>query len=74
MEKNRHKRPTLEEVLKHPWFAGTEGYKARVSGAGKSATKFTDYAMDQGPNSPKIREEMEKVAKEQWEELELRIE
>lgn len=21
LEKNRHKRPTLEEVLNHPWFA-----------------------------------------------------
>lgn len=61
MEKNRHKRPNLEEVLNHPWFADFKDiHEMRVKGV-TSDSKFMAYTLTE-PNSPKIKEELEKYS------------
>ena len=41
LEKNRHKRPSLEEVLNHPWFADFKDIKAmRINADGGDSSKF----------------------------------
>lgn len=58
LEKNRHKRPNLEEVLNHPWFADFKDIHEMRQGAGEDS-KFKAYTLTE-PNSPKIKEEIEK--------------
>jgi hypothetical protein len=59
LEKSRHKRPTLEEVLNHPWFAEyAEIHKIRAAAADGEA-RFMAFTLTE-PNSPKIQEEMNK--------------
>ena len=65
LDKNRHKRPSLEEVLNHPWF---EEFKDihdlrlnfSTTGSGEG-TKFAAYTLCE-PNSPKLKEEIEKYS------------
>ena len=58
LEKNRHKRPSLEEVLNHTWFSDfKEIQELRKKVDGQS--QFQAYALLE-PNSPKIREELMK--------------
>jgi hypothetical protein len=41
LEKNRHKRPSLEDVLNHPWFADFKDIKAmRINADGGDSSKF----------------------------------
>jgi len=63
LEKNRHKRPTLEEVLNHPWFSEFKDIHAmRLSNANVKESRFAAYTLTE-PNSPKIREEIDKYSK-----------
>jgi hypothetical protein len=58
LEKNRHKRPSLEEVLNHPWFGEFKDiHNMRSLADGES--KFQAYTLTE-PNSPKIKEEIDK--------------
>ena len=60
LEKNRHKRPSLEEVLNHPWFGDFKDiHEMRQKADGEN--KFEAYSLTE-PNSPKIKEEIEKYA------------
>jgi hypothetical protein len=65
LEKNRAKRPSLEEVLNHPWFADSkEIHSMRINSANSptaNESKFSMYTQTE-PNSPKIKEEIEKYA------------
>jgi serine/threonine protein kinase len=64
LEKNRHKRPSLEEVLNHPWFSNYKDiHELRVNHATNNESKFSSYTLTE-PNSPKIKEEIEKYSKE----------
>ena len=59
LEKSRHKRPGLEDVLNHPWFAEfSEIHKIR-QGAADGEARFMAFTLTE-PNSPKIREECER--------------
>ena len=59
LEKSRHKRPGLEEVLNHPWFAEfSEIHKIR-QGVADGEARFMAFTLTE-PNSPKIREEVER--------------
>ena len=65
LDKNRHKRPNLEEALNHPWFSDFKDiHSMRVAsnntGAGDQS-KFAAYTLTE-PNSPKIKEEIEKYS------------
>jgi hypothetical protein len=62
LEKNRHKRPTLEEALNHPWFAEFKEIHAMRQGAKDGEARFMAYSLTE-PNSPKIREEIERYTK-----------
>ena len=58
LEKSRHKRPGLEEVLNHPWFAEfSEIHKIRQNADGEG--RFMAFTLTE-PNSPKIREEADR--------------
>ncbi len=59
LEKNRHKRPTLEEVLNHAWFGEFKDIHNMRGTTAEGDSKFQAYTMTE-PNSPKIKEEMEK--------------
>src|SRR5690606_19572254 len=62
LEKNRHKRPTLEEVLNHPWFSDFKDIHAlRLSSQMSTGDKFMAYTLTE-PNSPKIKEEIDKYS------------
>jgi hypothetical protein len=62
LEKNRHKRPTLEEVLDHPWFSDFKDiHELRKSTQTGTDNKFMAYTLTE-PNSPKIKEEIEKYS------------
>ena len=67
LEKNRHKRPTLEQVLQMEWF---EEFKeiGSIRKKGDEASKFKAYTLTD-PDSPKIQEEMDKVCKENSERM-----
>jgi hypothetical protein len=58
LEKNRHKRPSVEEVLNLPWFECFK--KINDRGGKEGATNFKAYALTT-PNSPKIQKEIEEV-------------
>ena len=58
LEKSRHKRPQLEEVLNHKWFAEfADIHKLRL-GAGEGEARFMAFTLTE-PNSPKIKEEFD---------------
>ena len=59
LEKNRHKRPTLEETLNHPWFSEFKDIHDMRQGAKDGESRFMAYTLTE-PNSPKIKEEIEK--------------
>jgi serine/threonine protein kinase len=62
LEKNRSKRPSLEEVLNHPWFSDFKDiHQIRLNTNNDS--KFKAYTLTE-PNSPKIKEEIEKYSQE----------
>ena len=62
LEKNRHKRPSLEEVLNHPWFSDYKDIHAlRMSSQTTAGDKFMAYTLTE-PNSPKIKEEIDKYS------------
>jgi calcium/calmodulin-dependent protein kinase I len=62
LEKNRHKRPSLEEVLNHPWFSDFKDiHELRVSNTTSGESRFMAYTLTE-PNSPKIKEEIEKYS------------
>ena len=63
LEKNRHKRPTLEEVLNHPWFSEFKDIHELRQGAKEGESRFMAYTLTE-PNSPKIKEEIEKYSKQ----------
>jgi len=65
LEKNRHKRPTLEEVLNHPWFMEFKDIQnMRVEvGDTTGENKFRAYTLTE-PNSPKIKEEIDKYSQQ----------
>ena len=65
LEKNRMKRPSLEECLNHPWFSDFKDiHQMRLnSNPVTNESKFSMYTLTE-PNSPKIREEIEKYAGE----------
>lgn len=59
LEKSRHKRPGLEEVLNHPWFAEfVEIHKIR-QGAAEGEARFMAFTLTE-PNSPKLQEDLDK--------------
>jgi hypothetical protein len=60
LEKNRHKRPSLEEVLNHPWFGEFKDIHTLRSTA-DGENKFQAYTLCE-PNSPKIKEEIDKYS------------
>jgi hypothetical protein len=68
LEKNRHKRPSLEKVLAMEWFADFKDASKARSDKG-TGSKFTAYAMT-SPDSPKIQQEIDELLKnnEQQEE------
>jgi hypothetical protein len=59
LDKNRHKRPTLEETLNHPWFQEFKDIHEMRQGAKEGEARFMAYTLTE-PNSPKIKEEIEK--------------
>ena len=56
LEKNRSKRPNLEEILKSTWFAEYRTVNGR-DGQVTDANKFKAYALT-SPDSPKIQQEI----------------
>lgn len=68
LEKNRTKRPSLEEALQHPWFADYKDIQAVRKGATKTANgldnKFEAFTIMQ-PNSPKMTEDLKAIQDEQ---------
>ena len=59
LEKSRHKRPVLEEVLNHPWFAEFEDIHNMRKGAAEGEARFMAFTLTE-PNSPKLKEEMDR--------------
>jgi calcium-dependent protein kinase len=62
LEKNRSKRPTLEEVLKDKWFADFKEIHDIRSKNDKAMSKFEQMTMTE-PKSPKIQAEKDRVIK-----------
>jgi hypothetical protein len=61
LEKSRHKRPQLEEVLNHNWFSEgefAEIHKLRAAAA-EGEARFMAFTLTE-PNSPKLKEEFQK--------------
>ena len=56
LEKNRSKRPNIEEVMNHDWMAK---YK-KVNERGAGGDNFKAYSMT-NPASPKIQQEIKDV-------------
>lgn len=63
LEKNRHKRPTLEETLNHPWFAEFKDIATMRQGTKEGENRFMAYTLTE-PNSPKIKEEIERYSRD----------
>lgn len=61
LEKNRQKRPSLEETLQHPWFAEFKEIHASRTGTGKDANgldnKFEAFTLTE-VNSSKLTQDM----------------
>jgi hypothetical protein len=53
LEKSRHKRPGLEEVLNHSWFAEFADIHKLRQGAAEGEARFMAFTLTE-PNSPKI--------------------
>jgi serine/threonine protein kinase len=67
LEKNRTKRPSLEETLQHPWFADYKDIQSVRKAASKSGNgldnKFEAFTIMQ-PNSPKMSEDLKAIQDE----------
>ncbi len=66
LEKSRHKRPQLEEVLNHKWFSEgefAEIHKLRAAAA-EGEARFMAFTLTE-PNSPKLKEEYQKYGQGQ---------
>lgn len=61
LEKNRHKRPSIEDILNLEWF---EKYKKINERGKKDAKSFAAYSLT-SPNSPKVKSEMDDVKSRQ---------
>jgi len=61
LEKNRQKRPSLEETLQHPWFAEFKEIHATRMGSGKDANgldnKFEAFTLTE-TNSDKLTQDI----------------
>ena len=70
LEKNRTKRPSLEEALQHPWFAEYKEIQNVRKGVGKESgeldNKFEAFTIMQ-PNSPKMTDDLKQLQEEQKE-------
>ena len=68
LEKNRQKRPSLEEVLQHKWFSGFKEIMDKRKGSQKDAegvdNKFEAFTLLE-PNSPKMTEDIKQLEKDQ---------
>jgi len=64
LEKNRQKRPSLEEALQHPWFASFKDIQEKRKGNMKDSNgldnKFEAFTLME-PNSPKMTEDMKEI-------------
>jgi len=58
LEKSRSKRPSIEDVLKHPWFGSYKEIQLMRSDLTDTQSKFEAFSMVE-PNSPKIAKEVE---------------
>jgi hypothetical protein len=58
LEKNRHKRPSVEELMNLPWFDKYKKLNARGSPVGSN--NFKAYTLTT-PDSPKLQSEIEEV-------------
>ena len=67
LEKNRQKRPSLEETLQHKWFAEYKQIHESRTGSLKDAhgldNKFEAFTLTE-PNSPKMTEDLKNLQKE----------
>lgn len=61
LEKNRHKRPSIEEVMNLAWF---DKYKKLNDRNKTDGTKFAAYSLT-SPDSPKMQKEIEEVKERQ---------
>ena len=60
LEKNRHKRPGLEDVLDHPWFSDFKDiHQMRLQTPTTNESRFKAYTLTE-PNSPKLQEEIDR--------------
>ena len=67
LEKNRTKRPSLEEALQHPWFAeykDIQSVRKGAKGANGLDNKFEAFTIMQ-PHSPKMTEDLKALQDEQ---------
>jgi len=67
LEKNRQKRPSLEEVLQHKWFSGFKDImEARKNMKGDEGVdnKFEAFTLME-PNSPKLTEDIKQLEADQ---------
>lgn len=66
LEKNRQKRPSLEETLKHEWFASFKEIQAVRNSNNKDEngldSKFQAFTIME-PNSPKMVEDQKNLGK-----------
>lgn len=58
LEKNRHKRPSIEELMNQPWF--NKYKKMNDRGGPETANNFKAYTLT-NPDSPKLMKEIEEV-------------
>ena len=58
LEKNRHKRPSVEELMNLPWF--NKYKKLNERGGAESRNNFKAYTLT-NPDSPKLQKEIEEV-------------
>ena len=57
LEKNRHKRPSVEELMNLEWF---EKYKKLNDRGNDGVNQFRAYTLT-APNAPQINKEIEEV-------------
>lgn len=66
LEKNRQKRPSLEETLQHKWFSSFKEIQEMRKGSNKDAngldSKFQAFCVVE-PNSPKNTQDMKDLEK-----------
>ena len=56
LEKNRHKRPNLESVLEHPWFASYKDILDMRKNVTSNQNKFMAFSIAE-PGSPTLKKE-----------------